>query len=187
MEIVWERIHNWLKANAPQVLESLRSGATDEEIYQAEVFFNVKFPEDFKLSYCVHNGQEEESYCLFPHLDFLSLERAIEISKKWQDCSDDNFKCDPEDISKEIWNGWWNPNWIPLTMESNGACECIDLDPSADGNVGQVIIVEWREPDRLLIAPNLRVYLETFAEALERGEYWFSEDYGGLVDKKECS
>jgi cell wall assembly regulator SMI1 len=67
-------------------------------------------------------------------------------------------------------------------MESNGASECLDLAPAAGGNVGQVIIVEWQEPTRGLIAPNFRVYLETFADALERGEYWFSEDGYGLVD-----
>ncbi|MBW4679589.1 MAG: SMI1/KNR4 family protein [Microcoleus vaginatus WJT46-NPBG5] len=182
MKIIWERIHNWLAANAPQVLESLKPGATDEEMYQAETFFGVKFPEDFKLSYRVHNGQKEESYCLFPYLDFLSLQSAIEISEKWQNCSDNKFRCNPEDISEGIWNGWWNPNWIPVSMESNGACECVDLAPAAGGNVGQVIIVEWQEPTRRLIAPNFRVYLESFADALERGEYCFSEDDYGLVD-----
>jgi cell wall assembly regulator SMI1 len=181
MKIIWERIHNWLAANAPQVLTSLKPGATDEEIDRAQAFFGVEFPEDFKLSYRVHNGQDEESYSLFPHLEFLSLESAIEISEKWQDCSDDNFRCDRENIFEGIWNGWWNQNWIPFTMESNGACECVDLAPAAGGNVGQVIIVEWQEPTRGLIAPNFRVYLETFADALERGEYRFSEDGYGLV------
>lgn len=182
MKIIWERIDNWLAANAPQVLKSFRPGANDEEIDRAEVFFGVEFPEDFKLSYRVHNGQDKESYSLFPNLEFLSLQSAIEISEKWQDCSDDNFRCDRDDIFEGIWNGWWNPNWIPFTNESNGACECVDLAPAAGGNVGQVIIVEWQEPTRGLIAPNFRVYLETFADALERGEYRFSENGYGLVD-----
>ena len=178
MKIIWERIHDWLAVNAPQVLENLRPGANDEEIYRAEAFFGVEFPEDFKLSYRVHNGQEEECCSLFPYLEFLSLQNVIKISEKWQNYSDDNFRCDPEDIFEGIWNGWWNPNWIPFTNESNGACQCVDLAPAAGGNVGQIIIVEWQEPTRGLMASNFRVYLETFAEELERGEYRFSKGYG---------
>ncbi|MEG3911849.1 hypothetical protein QT979_28390 [Microcoleus sp. w2-18bC1] len=79
MKIIWERIDNWLAANAPQVLKSLIPGATDEDIYRAEAFFGVEFPEDFKLSYRVDSGQDEESYSLFPHLEFLSVQSAIEI------------------------------------------------------------------------------------------------------------
>ena len=178
MKIIWERIHDWLAANAPQVLDNLRPGANDEEIYRVEAFFGVEFPEDFKLSYRVHDGQEEECCSLFPYLEFLSLQNVIKISEKWQNYSDDNFRCDPEDIFEGIWNGWWNPNWIPFTNESNGACQCVDLAPAAGGNVGQIIIVEWQEATRGLIAPNFRVYLETFADELERGEYRFSEGYG---------
>ena len=182
MKIIWERIHDWLAVNAPQVLENLRPGANDEEIYRAEAFFGVEFPEDFKLSYRVHDGQEEECCSLFPYLEFLSLQNVIKISEKWQNYSDDNFRCDPEYIFEGIWNGWWNPNWIPFTNESNGACQCVDLAPAAGGNVGQIIIVEWQEATRGLIAPSFRVYVETFADALERGEYRFSEDGYGLVD-----
>jgi cell wall assembly regulator SMI1 len=129
MKIIWERIHDWLAVNAPQVLENLRPGANDEEIYRAEAFFGVEFPEDFKLSYRVHDGQEEECCSLFPYLEFLSLQNVIKISEKWQNYSDDNFRCDPEYIFEGIWNGWWNPNWIPFTNESNGACQCVDLAP----------------------------------------------------------
>src|SRR4051812_40325535 len=33
---IWDRIHVWLAANAPEVLASLRPGATDEAICAAE-------------------------------------------------------------------------------------------------------------------------------------------------------
>ncbi len=32
MKIIWERIHNWLVANAPPVIKNLRLGANDEDI-----------------------------------------------------------------------------------------------------------------------------------------------------------
>ncbi|MBD2121075.1 SMI1/KNR4 family protein [Trichocoleus sp. FACHB-262] len=182
MEIIWKKIDSWLTTHAPQVMESLHSEATDEEIAQAEAFFGVDFPDDLRLSYRIHNGQAEDSYSLFPELEFLSLQSMIAISQKWQDCANEDFRCAPEDISEGIWNGWWNRYWIPFTNESNGACECVDLAPAAGGCVGQVVIVEWQEPARQLVAPSFRAYLERFADTLERGEYQFSEDGYGLVD-----
>ncbi|MCG5059967.1 MAG: SMI1/KNR4 family protein [Limnoraphis sp. WC205] len=182
MNTIWERIDHWLTAHAPQVLESLNPGATDQEIAQVEEILGVDFPEDFKQSYRIHNGQHEDSYSLFPNLQFLSLQGIIEIYKKWPEFLDEKFICDPEDVSEGIWNGWWHPKWIPFTLESNGACECVDLAPATGGNVGQVIIVEWKESTRGLIAPSFRAYLETFAEALEQGKYQFSEDDYGLVN-----
>jgi cell wall assembly regulator SMI1 len=185
MNLIWNRIDRWLEANTPQVLETLKLGATEEEIDRAEAFFGVAFPEDLKLSYSIHNGQDEGAYSLFPHLEFLSLQSAIEIAENWRKCADEDFRCHPDSIDDGIWNGWWNPHWIPFTRESNGACECVDLSPASNGTPGQVIIVEWREPTRGLVAPSFRVYLETFADALERGDYRFSEDWYGLVDRVE--
>lgn len=182
MEAIWTRIDSWLAANAPQVRASLNSGATDEEIAQAEAFFGVNLPDDLKSSYRIHNGQAEDSYSLFPGLEFLSLQHMIAVSQKWQDWADESFECDQEDISEGVWNGWWNPYWIPFTNESNGACECVDLAPAAGGRVGQVVVVEWQEPTRRLVSPSFRAYLQAFAESLERGEYRFSENGYGLVD-----
>ncbi|MBD2037899.1 SMI1/KNR4 family protein [Leptolyngbya sp. FACHB-321] len=185
MRTTWERIDHWLAINAPQVLEQLNPGATAKEIAQTEAFWGISFPDDFKLSYRLHNGQDEDAYSLFPNLQFLPLESMIEMSETWQECTDENFSCAPEDIAEGIWNGWWHPHWLPFTYESNGACECVDLAPAAGGTVGQVITVEWQEAGRWLVAPSFRAYLETFAEALERGAYRFSEHGHGLVDLAE--
>ena len=185
MKTIWERIENWLTVHAPQILEGLNPGVTEEEIDRAEEFFGVKFPEDLKQFYRIHNGQTEDSYCLFPHLEFLSAQNMVEISQKWREGSDENFICDSEDVSEEIQNLWWHPHWIPFTMESNGACECVDLAPTPAGNAGQVIFVEWRESTRGLISPSFKAHLEAFADALERGEYRFSEDDYGLVDSAD--
>lgn len=182
MQTVWRRIDSWLATHAPQVMESLHSGATDEEIAQAEAFLGVDFPDDLRLSYQIHDGQAEGSYSLFPYLEFLSLQNMVVRSQKWQDGENEDFRCEPENISEGIWNGWWNRYWIPFTTEGNGACQCVDLAPAAGGCVGQVVMIEWQEPGRWLVAPSLRAYLETFADALERGEYRFSENGYGLVD-----
>ncbi len=186
MRAIWARMDKWLRLNAPKVLDNLQPGATEEEIQRTENFFCIKFPKDVKESYLIHNGQvDEQSYSLFPHLEFLSLEAMITVWQSWYEMSNEGFKYSPEDIEEGVWKGWWHPKWIPLTYESNGACKCLDLAPEPGGEVGQIIIVEWQEPIRSIIFPNFRTWLTGFATELEHGEYRFSEDYGGLVDRSD--
>ena len=48
----WERILKWLKANAPETLETLNPGASSAAIEEIEQFLEVLFPEavrDFLL------------------------------------------------------------------------------------------------------------------------------------------
>ncbi len=187
MRATWKRIDEWLRVNAPQVLKGLQPGANQEEIQRAEDFFGVKFPDDVKESYRIHNGQGEESYYLFPHLEFLSLEAMIGMWQSWQEVGSEGFEYAQEDIDEGVWKGWWHPKWIPLTYESNGACECLDLAPAPGGAVGQIILVEWQESTRGIVAPNFRAWLSEFATELERGEYLFSENGYGLVDRTDFS
>ena len=43
----------------------------------------------------------------------------------------------------------------------------------------------WHDDaDRALLAPNFTEWLKKFADDLEAGEYVISEDYNGLVSKK---
>ena len=64
MQDIWDRIDNWLLANAPEVLLTLQSGATNEQIRKTEEYLSVSFPEDIKASYLIHNGQSAHKYGL---------------------------------------------------------------------------------------------------------------------------
>jgi cell wall assembly regulator SMI1 len=55
-QTLWQRIENWLSRYAPHAWQMLRSGASEEEIQQAEVAMNITLPEDFKVSCRLHNG-----------------------------------------------------------------------------------------------------------------------------------
>ena len=50
METIWNRIETWLAINAPEILDSLQPGATDQAINKAEAFLESKLPEDVKAS-----------------------------------------------------------------------------------------------------------------------------------------
>jgi hypothetical protein len=54
------RIKAWLAENAPQVAESLRPGATEADLAQAEAQLDVRFPAPLRILYRMHDGQELE-------------------------------------------------------------------------------------------------------------------------------
>ena len=97
MQIIWTRIENWLTDNAPEILENLNSGATEEEIKRTEEFLGVSFPEDVKDSYRIHNGQkscfdtpdrQQWDYCLIDYWHLLSLDRIKNDWGVWKELSD---------------------------------------------------------------------------------------------------
>ena len=80
MEKIWEQIVNWLTANASEIADDILSGVTQEEITELEKYMQVKFPEDFKQSYLIHNGQQGYVDPLMGEWELLSLEH---IKSEW--------------------------------------------------------------------------------------------------------
>ena len=196
MQLSWTRIENWLADNAPEILENLNPGATEEEIKRTEEFLGVSFPEDFKDSYLIHNGQKPyvdtpdgqqwKDYCLMDMWQLLSLDRIKHEWSIWKELLDtgglgDNYMTlDNGEVCE-----WWNPRWIPLTSNFCGDHHCLDLSASLRGSQGQIIEM-WHDVDmRPIVAPSFRAWLETFAEDLEAGHYAYDSTLGELIDLRE--
>ena len=192
MQLSWTRIENWLADNAPEILENLNPGATEEEIKRTEEFLGVSFPEDFKDSYLIHNGQKPyvdtpdgqqwKDYCLMDMWQLLSLDRIKHEWSIWKELLDtgglgDNYMTlDNGEVCE-----WWNPRWIPLTSNFCGDHHCLDLSGSLRGSEGQIIQM-WHDIDiREIDAPSFKAWLGTFADDLEAGHYV----YDGFVKLKD--
>jgi cell wall assembly regulator SMI1 len=188
MEEIWTQIESWMGANVPKGLEILQSGASDAEISELEDFLSIQFPDDIKSSYRLHNGQSISDFGLVDGREFLSLERVKEEWQVWKGLLESGtFQtedgrdqgCQP---ALGICNVWWSPKWIPLTYDGSGNHDCLDLNPTSEGTVGQIIAM-WRDdPERKIVAPSFRAWLKGYAEALESGHFIFSEDYNGIVN-----
>ena len=85
MRNIWARIENWLSTNAPEMIDELLPGASDQEIYQAEKSLGIQFPKDVKESYRIHNGQNESIDNLVLGHQLLSLKEIIRVWKVWKD------------------------------------------------------------------------------------------------------
>lgn len=97
----WDRLKEWLAINFPEVLSTLRKGASEEEIQELEKSLKVKLPLPTRVLYRFYDGQEltsEESsgsmpgnllgliggYSFYDHLvnvSLLPLHQMIEETK----------------------------------------------------------------------------------------------------------
>jgi cell wall assembly regulator SMI1 len=186
MRSIWERIEVWLADNAPEILDSLQSGATDDVLSEMEAFLNVTFPQDVRNSYALHNGQTLESPGLVEGRELLSLDAIRYHWSVWKELVEDGALTRTKSLPDgPIQNDWWNPKWIPLTYDGNSNHHCLDLNPAPGGDVGQIIMMWHDDPTRSLVASSFGAWLELFAQELEAGEYVYSDEEYALVRKDE--
>ncbi|CAK8686119.1 unnamed protein product [Clavelina lepadiformis] len=57
----WNKLEDWLKTNCQEIYENLNPGVAEEDIIAFEEQNNIILPNDFKLSYMLHNGQDIET------------------------------------------------------------------------------------------------------------------------------
>src|SRR5258706_9364748 len=87
METIWRRIDAWLARKAPELLAELQSGASEQEIQEAEKSLGIEFPADFRASLKIHNGlrhpygAHKKDYGLLDGWTLFSLEAIVE---SWQ-------------------------------------------------------------------------------------------------------
>lgn len=170
MKRAWNRVARWLAVHAPDILASMRSGASEEEICAVEKQLGCTFPKAVRDWYGLHNGSE--TCALLGYWDFYSLEEMVDSWKVTKDIYDKGFfdevKSDPVG---PIRTEWWHPCWIPITGDACGNHLCIDLAPESGGHKGQVI--SWVNDDsiRRLIAPRFSAWFEQLADGLEVGDF----------------
>jgi cell wall assembly regulator SMI1 len=186
VKTLWDRLHTWLRANAPVVLASLQRGASPEQIAAAEAALGVTLPDDFKAAYRIHDGQKEGRRDWPP--GFLEgmwwwyrLQDVVADWRSWVDLLNkgtfDRVRCNPRGPIQAV---WWHPRWIPFGSTPSGGNVCLDLAPAKGGRVGQVIVA-WNDDDRCHAATSFTAWLSRFVDELEAGEYAWSDDYDAIV------
>lgn len=168
----------------------LHPGVTDKKILTIEKTIGKNFPEDFKEFYKIHNGEIEHGQGILQGEEFLSMERIVEEWNVWKELLEaGDFTDEGEDFKSEpdtgIKDNWWNIHWVPFTYDGNGNHICIDLDPTEEGNYGQIIRMWHDEPVRELLADSFTEWIEEYVDQLNNQEFVYSEDYGIIVNKAD--
>jgi cell wall assembly regulator SMI1 len=190
VKAIWQRIESWLSQNAPPVLQSLRGGATEQDIASAEAALGQCLPSDYRESLLLHDGQEVNQFGCSPRFIYgLDLFPLTKVITRWQWMSELLDQGLGQDLSIPIHGPvraiWWDKCWIPIAGDDDSFC-CLDLNPAAGGHVGQIIQV-WKESHlRAVQSKSLREWLTVFAELLEVGEYVYSESHHGLISLEEA-
>lgn len=190
-EVLFQDLILAMKEIAPEINVSLNPGASEEDIQKLQDATGVYIPHLFTMIYSVHNGQKPASTPFYFTEEWLSIDHIIEVwemmhqlwlDKKFQhpDGTPWAVQADPE-----IRNDWWNPNWLPITHDGAGNYLCMDLDHTDLRSYGQIILFERDNGSRTLIAASLTHLFQMYLDDLRSGELFYSDDYGGIVEKWE--
>lgn len=186
MKETWTKIEDWLQENAGQIYDSLNEGASDEDFENLEELINKRLPDDFKAFYRIHNGQDSIGEGMIDTEELLSTERIMDEWQVWKDLYDKGvFDESVSESDKGVKENWWNPFWIPITYDGSGNHYCLDLSPDDGGKRGQIIRIWHDSPERELIADSFSEWMTDFANDLADGEYIYSEEWGGIVNRAD--
>ncbi|MEC3906133.1 SMI1/KNR4 family protein [Tamlana sp. 2201CG12-4] len=164
----------------------LNPPASKQNIEKLEHTIGAELPEEYINFLMIHNGQNSDSEGLINVEELLSIERIIQEWKVWKELLDSgDFSGYESDPNKGIKNDWWNDKWIPITHDGGGNHYCIDLDPALGGSSGQIIRMWHDSEERELIAHSFKEWITKYINDLEKGQYVYSEDWGGIINKND--
>lgn len=182
IKTLWTQYEAWLSERWPDVLADLNPPATDQELSSLEDALGVPLPQDYKDCLRVHNGQRYTRGAVLAEGEFLSTEAIAQQWAVWKDLLDSS---DFEGLESEpqagIKNDWWNARWIPFTHDGGGNHLCLDMDPAADGAVGQVIAMWHDMEERTVEGTGFGAWFEQYVRDALDGQYQYDADGQGIV------
>jgi len=182
MRALWRRLE--AAASRSPLSLRLRPAASDAHVRAAERTMGLAFPEDFRESLLVHDGQEpgegeRDAFEWLPGHERLACLDAI--VDEWVDESS-TFETQhagqpPEEIlGGQLYHYLWHPKRIPIAGNPwwDQDNTYLDLLPGPRGVHGQVAMF-GKGVFGEVHAPSFRVGLELYANALESGEWSFRD------------
>ncbi len=185
VEAAWKRIEQWLRANLPEVIESLNDPATEDAIAAVEAQIGVRFPDALRASFHVHDGESNN----WPGAmaDGHQLLPLAEVTRLWTLRTTFAAQFGGREDTPAAWRAstrdgiifvkgpvkplLGSPRWIPLTDMNGDVQRLLDFDPPTGGTSGQVIEVDPECCRYEVIAPSFLDHLERYAAELEAGRY----------------
>lgn len=183
----WATIERVLSEHLPEVVATLRPGASDESLHRlAEVVGPI--PDALVASLRIHDGQDNPTQLLdiYDHLTFLSVDAMLDdhqmrIDVLGEDVTSTDYAWMTPDRVRAIPN---SRGWLRFTA-SEGEGHAIDLDPLPDGERGQVIWLPVDGPTPAPIAASYEAWLIGLATRLDAGEFTVAPDVGLWLDPEQ--
>ena len=175
----WERyIKKAIEVHTP-FMDYLNAGASDAQLTAFEGQLNSAISPELKHLLKKHNGSKD--YFVLPGWELFSTEEIVGEWKIWEELyynqfKPENYSCSPEGPIRG--DEWWRLKWIPFCGDGGGNHLCIDLEPTDQGTIGQIITMWHDSPERVLISNSLTEFVTMIAEDFENGELIWDEDWG---------
>lgn len=142
---IWCEIENWVKNEEHT---NLNPPMKPDEIKMLESKTGLKLPSDLIESLAIHNGSSYLQPC---EGTFNSAKNIIETIANQKETMLEIFGDTEEDIDTlevdyRIQRTYWSDSWIPF-FYTDWSNICIDLNPSREGIIGQIIEIEMETLD----------------------------------------
>jgi len=158
------QIDYWFAKHRSGYHSGLLSGASDTECDALAVALGSPLPGELRTLLQWHNGQNPEVFGAFERSFFLLSTEQIAQAKK--------------ELEAEPRNGW-KPGLIPFLDDDQDDYVCLDTTKP-----GTPVVECWRgQPEAVPTAPSLTAWLEGFAAAMEKGEYFEDSERGAFRRK----
>jgi cell wall assembly regulator SMI1 len=193
---LWQRLRDYLRREAPAVLESLNPPTSERDINSAEAALGIELPEDLRASLLVHNGQHADvplipqehgrrSEMIATWGELLPLEKIIDSSVREKGfiaaMAADPIMWHFEFHGPVRRDRRWK--WIDFVDPGTGFRIALDLNPGPRGKAGQVISILGRPEAIWVLAPSYRIWFEQLVERFESGRYRFTKsEENSVVD-----
>lgn len=172
MENIINDLQDWLNSNLTDLANTFQAAATEAELNAFEVDNNITLPQDFKAFYLKHNGQNAGDFGLTDMGEILNLQGIEREWNIWKKLNNENAFADSEAKCGEgVQPTWYDNLWIPFTADGNGNHYCLDLNPTSEGNIGQVITLWTDFSRRKVVAPSFEAFLIQYVEDLKNGKF----------------
>ncbi|WP_326570900.1 SMI1/KNR4 family protein [Actinacidiphila glaucinigra] len=155
----WNRVENWLTAEAPLVRSALRPGTTPAELAAAEESMGLTIPHQLALLLRLHDGAEDtEAGRFLQRKRLLPLREIVSMHSTLCALLD----------SDDLVGTWWHPQWIPFAA-NHDAWSRLYLDVRSGAGYGSVSTYFMETGGGGHPWPSLTAYLEELAASLQGG------------------
>lgn len=196
---LWRRVERWFDAEPqlPTPGEVFRPPASDAEIAEAERTLGHSFPESFRASLAVHDGQifPEENGLRYVGVQWLPNQMCLlpltDIVKRWQE--ERNFEAelvsDIEGMEEETgeldrvrgFPSVTHAGRVPIAEQEGSSYFYLDFVPGPAGRAGQVIMTRT-ECDFMVVGEDFAHFLTRYVDLLERGVLRYdAEEYNSVI------
>lgn len=164
---------------------------SEQHILEIEQQMKVHFNDELKQWFQIIGEANFALKGFLSGMEIYSIDEMFDDWKSWREFDKDKelnnpiyYSSNPEGAIKCQYT---NPNWIPLGHDYSSNYIGVDLDPAANGVIGQIIDFGRDEDDKKVIAKSIKEYLLLLIENQDKMEiidedYYINEDEIHAID-----